>query len=124
MQQTITKVQESSTNISLDDEVLKIFAKMPDALKIEVLHYAEYLLNKGIKKSFGIAIASDDIPKKKYRQAGTMAEQIVMSDDFDEPLAEMQEYMYNAQCWFLVTLLDFQHISPAITLEMIFHLNT
>jgi hypothetical protein len=76
MQQTITKGQESITNISLNDEVLKIFAKMPDALKIEVLHYAEYLLNKGMGKS-------DDIPKKKYRQAGTMTGLIVMSDDFD-----------------------------------------
>ncbi|PZU97740.1 MAG: hypothetical protein DCE90_06585 [Pseudanabaena sp.] len=61
---------------------------MPDALKIEVLHYAEYLLNKGIKKSSGSAIASNDIPKKKYRQAGTMTRLIVMSDDFDEPLSE------------------------------------
>jgi hypothetical protein len=94
MQQTITKAQEPSAKISLDDEVLKIFAKMPDVLKIEVLHYAEYLLNKGIEKSSGIAIASNDIPQKKYRQAGTMTGLIVMSDDFDEPLAEMQEYMY------------------------------
>ena len=94
MQQTITKDQELNTNISLNDEVLKIFAKMPDALKIEVLHYAEYLLNKGTEKSSGVAITSDDIPKKKYRQAGTMAGLIVMSYDFDEPLAEMQEYMY------------------------------
>ncbi len=82
------------TNISLNDEVLKIFAKMPDALKIEVLHYAEYLLNKGTEKSSDVAISNDDIPKKKYRQAGTMAGMIVMSEDFDEPLAEMQEYMY------------------------------
>ncbi len=89
MKQTITKEQESSANISLDDEVLKIFAKMPEAIKIEVLHYAEYLLNKGIEKSSDVAIAIDDIPKKKYRQAGTMAGLIVMSDDFDEPLAEM-----------------------------------
>ena len=88
MQQTITKGQESSTNISLNDEVLKIFAKMPDALKIEVLHYAEYLLNKGIAKSSDVAIVSDDIPKKKYRQAGTMAGMIVMSDNFDELLAD------------------------------------
>ncbi|MFN5263720.1 MAG: DUF2281 domain-containing protein [Pseudanabaena sp.] len=90
MQQTITKDRESSTNISLNDEVLKIFAKMPDALKIEVLHYAEYLLNKGIEKS---SIANNDIPKKKYRQAGTMTGQIVMSEDFDEPLtvADFQE---------------------------------
>ncbi|OIP78022.1 MAG: hypothetical protein AUK48_02520 [Oscillatoriales cyanobacterium CG2_30_44_21] len=80
--------------MSLDDEVLKIFAKMSDALKIEVLHYAKYLLNKGIEKSSSIAIANDEIAKKKYRQAGTMAGLIVMSDDFDEPLAEMQEYMY------------------------------
>jgi len=94
MQQTITKDQEPIAKISLDDEVLKIFAKMPDAIKIEVLHYAEYLLNKGIEKSSGIAIASNDIPQEKYRQAGTMAGLIVMSDDFDEPLAEMQEYMY------------------------------
>lgn len=97
MQQTITKGQESSTNISLDDEVLKIFAKMPDTLKIEVLHYAEYLLNKGIAKSSGVAIVSNDIPKKKYRQAGTMTGLIVMSDDFDEPLAEMQEYLGKMQ---------------------------
>jgi len=81
MQQTITKAQEPIAKISLDDEVLKIFAKMPDAIKIEVLHYAEYLLNKGIEKSSGIAIASNDIPQKKYRQAGTMAGLIVMSDD-------------------------------------------
>jgi hypothetical protein len=80
MQQTITKDQESITNISLNDEVLKIFAKMPDALKIEVLHYAEYLLNKRIEES---PIASDDIPKKKYRQARTMTGLIVMSDNFD-----------------------------------------
>lgn len=91
MQQTIIKSQEPSTNISLDDEVLRIFAKMSDALKIEVLHYAEYLLNKGTEKS---SIANNDIPKKKYRQAGTMAGMIVMSDDFDEPLAEMQKYMH------------------------------
>jgi hypothetical protein len=67
---------------------------MPDALKVEVLHYAEYLLSKGTEKSSGFAITSDDLPKKKYRQAGTMTGLIVMSDDFDEPLAEMQEYMY------------------------------
>jgi len=91
MQQTITKGKESSTNISLNDQVLKIFAKLPDALKVEVLHYAEYLLNKEIKES---SIVNNDIHKKKYRQAGTMAGLIVMSDDFDEPLPEMQEYMY------------------------------
>jgi len=31
------------------------------------------------------------------RQAGTMAGLIVMSDDFDEPLAEMQEYLGKIQ---------------------------
>ena len=70
MQQTITKGQEPNTNISLNDEVLKIFAKMPDALKIEVLHYAKYLLNKGTEKP---SIVNSDIPKQKYRQAGMMA---------------------------------------------------
>jgi hypothetical protein len=51
-------------------------------------------LTKRTEKLSGVAIASDDIPKKRYRQAGTMAGLIVMSDEFDESLAEMQEYMY------------------------------
>lgn len=89
MQQTITEDQEPSTNISLNDEVLKILAKMSNALKSEVMHYAEYLLNKGTEKSSSDAIAVDGIPKKKYRQAGTMAGLIVMSEDFDEPLVEI-----------------------------------
>lgn len=96
MEQTIEKTQESSEMISLDEELLKVFVSMSDSLKIEVLHYAEYLLNKEIGKQsdFPVAIENNDTPKKKYRKAGTMAGMIIMADDFDEPLEELQEYMY------------------------------
>ncbi len=96
MVNTIEKTQESSETISLDEELLKVFGSMPDSLKIEVLHYAEYLLNKGIGKQSDshVAVENDDTPKKKYREAGTMAGMIIMADNFDEPLEELQEYMY------------------------------
>ncbi len=95
MVQTIDKTQESSSEISLDKDVLKVFASLSDSLKIEVVHYAEYLLNKEINpsSSSSIAVENNDSPKKKYRKAGTMAGMIVMADDFDEPLEELQEYV-------------------------------
>lgn len=95
MVQTIDKTQESSSEISLDEDILKVLASLSDSLKIEVLHYAGYLLNKEINKSSSSSIAfeNNDSPKKKYRKAGTMAGMIIMADDFDEPLEELQEYM-------------------------------
>lgn len=83
-----------SADESVDKKVLEVFANMPDALKIEVLHYAEYLLNKEIHEpSSSNAVENNDLPKQKYRKAGTMKGMIIMADDFDEPLAELQEYM-------------------------------
>lgn len=86
-------IQELNTTISRDEEISKIFANMPDALKIEVLHYAEYLLNKEIDKTSITPVANNDSSKQKYRKAGTMKGMIIMADDFDEPLIELQEYM-------------------------------
>jgi hypothetical protein len=95
MIQTIDKAQESSKAVSLDGEMLNVFVSLSDALKIEVLHYAEYLLNKEINTSSSSSVSAEnnDNPKRKYRQAGTMAGMITMADDFDEPLEELQEYM-------------------------------
>jgi hypothetical protein len=90
----IQTTQQLSTTISVDEKVLEVFANMPDALKIEVLHYAEYLLNKEIDKpSSSNVVTNNDLPRQKYRKAGTMRGMIIMADDFDEPLAELQEYM-------------------------------
>ena len=40
MVKTIDKTQESSSENSLDQDILNIFANLSDSLKIEVLHYA------------------------------------------------------------------------------------
>jgi hypothetical protein len=94
MMHTIETIQETSSTISVDEKVLKVFTSMPDALKIEVLHYAEYLLNKVIDKpSSSYRAVENNDTKKIYRKAGTMAGMIIMADDFDEPLAELQEYI-------------------------------
>jgi len=95
MTQNIEKIQQLIPTISLEEEVLKVFVNMPDSLKIEVLHYAEYLLNKVINPSSSHAheaVENNDI-KKTYRKAGSMAGMISMADDFDEPLTELQAYM-------------------------------
>ncbi|MBC6477080.1 MAG: DUF2281 domain-containing protein [Hormoscilla sp. GM7CHS1pb] len=34
-----------------------------------------------------------ETPPKKYRVAGTMKGMIIMSDDFDEPLEDLKDYM-------------------------------
>jgi hypothetical protein len=90
MVQTIEKSQESGKTVSLDEEVLKVFASMPYSLKLEVLHYAEYLISKHSHNS-EISVQLEKPTKK--RQAGVLKGKIWMSDDFDEPLEEMKEYM-------------------------------
>ena len=89
MVQTIEKSQESSKTVFLDEEVLKVFASMPDALKLEVLHYAEYLISKHLQNP---EISSQLEKPKKKRQAGSLKGKIWMSDDFDDPIENFEEY--------------------------------
>lgn len=90
MVQTIDQAKESSKKVSLDEEILNALADMPDALKIEILHYAGYLITKYSQNS---EVNSQPETPKKKRQAGLLKGKIWMSDDFDEPLEEMKEYM-------------------------------
>ncbi len=60
--------------------------KLPDKLQQEVLHYAEFLAANYAQNS------PLTLPPKR-RQAGTMQGMFELSDDFDEPLADLQEYM-------------------------------
>ncbi|MFM9266549.1 DUF2281 domain-containing protein [Tychonema sp. BBK16] len=72
--------------------VLQIFqtvVKMPESLKQEILHYAKYLLEKHAKTE------SSPEQLEQPHGYGTWAGQIVMSDDFDEPLEDLKEYTYN-----------------------------
>jgi hypothetical protein len=96
---------------------------MPEPLKQEVLHYAKYLIENyskvnaeektsqkkrrsGILKgTFKLPLPKDfDVPmelldteqkaalEKKYGY-GSLAGKIIMSDDFDEPLEDLEDYM-------------------------------
>ena len=65
----------------------KVVINLPESLKKELLHYAEYLREKyPNNKQFQEKMATD-------RGYGSWAGQIIMSDDFDEPLEDLAEYM-------------------------------
>ncbi len=52
-----------------------------------MLHYAEFLVEKYPKAEPPAEMT------KKHRQAGTMQGMFIMSDDFDEPLEDLKDYM-------------------------------
>ena len=69
--------------------ILERLAELPETLQTEVLHYIEFLIEKHAKNS------TQELPKKKHRVAGTMQGMLVLplTDDFDEQLEDMKEYM-------------------------------
>jgi len=74
---------------ALDTEILETIAKMPMPLKIEILHYAQYLIDTHAKDSIPNSLNA------KKRRAGILKGTFVLplADDFDEPLADFKEYM-------------------------------
>lgn len=68
------------------NEILANLDKLPKSLQLEVLHYSEYLISR---------YSQEDQPQKSNKRGGlgALKGKIKMSDDFDEPLEEMQEYM-------------------------------
>jgi hypothetical protein len=67
--------------------ILETLKKLSDTAKLEVLHYAEFLVAKQLEDS------AEDTAKK--RQAGALKGTFVLplADDFDEPLEDFKEYM-------------------------------
>ena len=65
----------------------KVVINLPESLKTELLHYAEYLREKypNDKQSHE--------NMQTERGYGSWADKIVMSEDFDEPLEDLVEYM-------------------------------
>jgi hypothetical protein len=70
----------------LSPTLIASLEKLPDILQQEVLHYAEFLVAK-------YAQNNPHTSQPKRRQAGTMQGMFEMSDDFDAPLEDLQEYM-------------------------------
>lgn len=96
MVQSIDKVSENQEITSLDTELSQVLSTMPESLKVEILHYAGYLLSRQLQSNSEstnqTVIPQAAIPQKK-RQAGLLKGKIWMADDFDEPLEEMKDYM-------------------------------
>jgi hypothetical protein len=65
----------------------KVVINLPESLKMELLHYAEYLREKYPDNKQSQEKMETD------RVYGSWAGQIIMSDDFDEPLEDLLEYM-------------------------------
>lgn len=57
--------------------------QLPEQLKQEILHYAEFLQQKYITQN----------PKKVNRKAGSAKGKYKLAPDFDAPLADFKEYM-------------------------------
>lgn len=74
--------------MTIDIEIFQTLLKMPDSLKKEILHYAEYLLEKSGSKTESSAEQIEQL-----HGYGSWAGKIIMADDFDEPLEDMKEYM-------------------------------
>ena len=73
--------------MTIDIEIFQTVLKMPESLKKEILHYAKYLLEKHTKTE------SSQEKLEQLHGYGSWGGQIVMSDDFDQPLEELREYM-------------------------------
>jgi hypothetical protein len=102
MVKTIDKVLETSSSDAVDKGLLKILASMPASLQVEILHYAEYLLQKNVVGTETITNgdqlaleAAETEPPKKKSLAGCMKGTFVLPlpDDFNDPLEEFAEYM-------------------------------
>jgi hypothetical protein len=121
MLQSVDNIQEVYSSETVDEGLSKILASMSATLKLEILHYAEYLSQKNagkdiltsqndsefsqqqqvnsktlfgsMKETFVLPLHDDfDETEEKYGY-GSLAGKITMSDDFDEPLEDLQEYM-------------------------------
>jgi hypothetical protein len=96
MLQNMNKTHENHKPVSLDSQIMKIISLLSEELKLTILQYAEYLLDTKSNRNYNSVPSqknTENPAKRKRRVAGTMTGMIIMSDDFDEPLEELQDYM-------------------------------
>ncbi len=67
--------------------ILEKLEGLPESLQVKVLHYIDSLIEEEKQD------LEQEIAPKKYRVGGTMKGMIIMSDDFDEPLEDLKDYM-------------------------------
>ena len=76
-----------------ETEIIQTITQMPESLKQELFHYANYLIN-----NYSASIAQPEIPQEtpiKKRRSGILQGTFVLplAEDFDEPLDDFKEYM-------------------------------
>jgi hypothetical protein len=70
----------------MSPELLNTLEKLPEPLQQEILHYAEFLAEKYSK-----TVPQTTTPNRQG--FGSWQGQIIMAEDFDEPLEDLKEYM-------------------------------
>jgi hypothetical protein len=69
------------------DYLLANLEQLPENLQLEILHYSAYLVSRYATKN------STQTQEKKRGGLGILKGKIWMSDNFDEPLEDLAEYM-------------------------------
>ncbi len=92
MVQSIDKIHGTT---SLNAELLQIVSMMPESLIVEVLNYAEYLLQKNVAQAVDSNQGDLETGKQRKSLAGCLKGTFVLPlpDDFNEPLEDFAEYM-------------------------------
>ncbi|MBC7447868.1 MAG: DUF2281 domain-containing protein [Hymenobacteraceae bacterium] len=73
-----------------EEVTLASYYELPAELRQEVLHFIEFLRSKTRTTT---PVASPETFGSRRAMFGSMAGQIAMSDDFNEPLDDFKEYM-------------------------------
>ncbi len=76
--------------MTIESAILQNVAQLPEAVKQAVLLYTEFLANQYRAKPEQTEGEQGSGATLGY---GSLAGQIMMSDDFDAPLADLQDYM-------------------------------
>jgi hypothetical protein len=69
----------------MDKILINQIYQLPESLKVEVLHYIEFLKNNYAQKTL-------DKPLKK-RKAGSAKGKYKLAEDFNAPLEDFKDYM-------------------------------
>jgi Protein of unknown function (DUF2281) len=73
--------------------ILDKLEELSESLQVKVLHYIEFLLDQQTKTTLRPQQESiEENPENLYGY-GILAGKIIMSDDFDQPLDDLKEYM-------------------------------
>jgi hypothetical protein len=92
MVQSIDKIHGTT---SLNAELLQIVSMMPESLIVEVLNYAEYLLQKNVAQAVNSNQGDLETGRQRKSLVGCLKGTFVLPlpDDFNEPLEDFAEYM-------------------------------